>query len=159
MAEQNIVMKQLNNVGEYDTLYPATVGQQVSGLTFNMVEGNLDASRVTGVPQIEVGTYVGSGTFGSSNPSSLSFSFVPSIVIIYAYRPNAISASYPYSYLGFFTSETGRIYGPNISDSILITRQLINNWSTTITWYHNLGNDAWEQMQDSSTTYGYIAIG
>ena len=46
MAEYNIVMKQKNNTGEYDTLYPATVGSQVSGMTMDMVEGNLEAGRI-----------------------------------------------------------------------------------------------------------------
>lgn len=112
MAEQNIVMKQLNNAGEYDTLYPATVGQQVSGLTFSMVEGNLDASRVTGLPtslpanggnadtvggqsveeiiaqatasgaKIAAGSYVGTGTYGQNSPNSLTFESDPVLLFI-----------------------------------------------------------------------------
>lgn len=44
MAEKNIVMKQLNTSGEYDVLYPQT--------TFEQVEGELDASRVTGLDAV-----------------------------------------------------------------------------------------------------------
>lgn len=112
MAEQNIVMKQLNNSGEYDTLYPATVGQQVSGLTFSMVEGNLDASKVTGLPtslpanggnadtvggqsveeiiaqaiasgaKIATGSYIGTGTYGQNSPNSLTFESDPVLLFI-----------------------------------------------------------------------------
>lgn len=46
MAELPIVMKQLNNQGQYDTLYPATTMEQVSG--------DLDASRITGtLPELD----------------------------------------------------------------------------------------------------------
>lgn len=48
MAELNITMKQLNNQGQYDTLYPQTTGENIQGLTFDQVEGSLDAGRITG---------------------------------------------------------------------------------------------------------------
>lgn len=49
MAELNITMKQLNNQGQYDTLYPQTTGENIQGLTFDQVEGSLDGSRVSGI--------------------------------------------------------------------------------------------------------------
>ena len=48
MAELNITMKQLNNQGQYDTLYPQTTGENIQGLTFDQVEGSLDAGKITG---------------------------------------------------------------------------------------------------------------
>lgn len=55
MAEYPIIMKQKNNQGDYDTLYPKTLGSQVQGMTLNQVSGNLDSSRIEGnIPSSQI---------------------------------------------------------------------------------------------------------
>ena len=53
------------------------------------------AAQVTGACQIQTGSYVGTGTYGSSNPCKLTFNFVPKVVVIVQPRQ---STSYDGSY-------------------------------------------------------------
>ena len=157
MAEYPIVMKQLNDKGEYDILYPQTLGSQIQGnIPSSKIEGNIPSNQIVGtfpstsitgqfpasqingiytadqtltqtvaqlfnltsgnaIPNdvfnilskagllnntndgfilpngeiislpyatVETGTYVGTYSFGSSNPNTLSFSKPPKCVII-----------------------------------------------------------------------------
>lgn len=60
MAEYSITMKQKNAEGTYDTLYPATIGSQVSGniqssqiegsIPSSQIDGTFPASQITGLP-------------------------------------------------------------------------------------------------------------
>ena len=51
MAEYPIIMKQKNNSGEYDTLYPQTLGSQVQGnIQSSQISGNIPSSQITGLP-------------------------------------------------------------------------------------------------------------
>lgn len=45
MANYNITMKQLNSSGTYDTLYPATIGSQVTGITGDQISGIYTADQ------------------------------------------------------------------------------------------------------------------
>lgn len=45
MADYNITMKQLNSSGTYDTLYPATIGSQVTGITGDQISGIYTADQ------------------------------------------------------------------------------------------------------------------
>lgn len=65
MAEYPIIMKQKNNQGDYDTLYPKTLGSQVEGMTLDQVSGNLASSRINGdIPSSQI-----TGTFPASQIS------------------------------------------------------------------------------------------
>lgn len=48
-------MKQKNDQGDYDTLYPKTLGSQVEGMTLDQVSGNLNSSRIEGnIPSSQI---------------------------------------------------------------------------------------------------------
>ena len=73
MAELNITMKQLNNQGQYDTLYPQTTGENIQGLTFDQVEGSLDGSRVSGsIPSSQITGQIPASQVSYSNSSTSS---------------------------------------------------------------------------------------
>lgn len=40
-------------------------------------------SALSGLARIETGSYVGTGTYGASNPNTLTFRFAPKLVLIY----------------------------------------------------------------------------
>lgn len=118
MADYNITMKQKNDQGQYDVLYPKTLSSQI--------EGNIPSSQITGLPtslpanggnadtvgnqtvqqiiesalaqglQIETGSYVGTG----QKQQSLSFNFVPKFVWITG-RAEKKSSSYVYANISF----------------------------------------------------------
>lgn len=118
----------------------------------------------------EVKSYVGTGTYGSSDPNSLTFSFAPKIVMFVAcvttasngnrtisYQlvddaagnivmlPNELTTSYKI-YLGFTSaSSDSKCYGKKSSDG------------KTIYWYDT--NNASSQLNNSGITYYFFAIG
>ena len=49
MAEYPIIMKQLNDKGEYDILYPQTLGSQIQGnIPSSKIEGNIPSNQIVG---------------------------------------------------------------------------------------------------------------
>jgi hypothetical protein len=98
--------------------------------------------------KIETGTYSGTDKYGASNPNTLTFGFVPAAVIV-----ATKSASSPTGGLAFIA---GSSYGTVKPDQTKAT--VVLAWSgTSVTW-HNTTNSAY-QLNNSGTTYSYIAIG
>ena len=140
----------------------ATISAQVSSTTPWYIQTN-KAQPVTGhaaIPanttitylgqlgepgaKIEVGSYVGTGTYGSSNPNSLTFEFVPKLVII---PVNSISG-WPVVAINGAT----KVYWSDNSNYFATF-----NWNgNTVTWY---GSSALYQLNNSGEEYEYIAIG
>lgn len=160
-TNKNITMKQCNGV-DYDTLYPQTLISQIIGsIDADTLQGStlgqVIASAQSGLAKIATGSYVGTGTYGSANPNSLTFDFVPKLIMI-------------------FRQFTGTIYGV----SIIIYNsksQIANNSSGTLTWitannqnvapqytwFQNsvswIAADASMQLNESGSTYFYAVIG
>lgn len=95
--------------------------------------------------KIETGSYVGTGTYGEGNPNSLTFEFVPTLVMVYdASSPNI---------------KTELINGNPVATS---TQSGASNgvaiWSDkTVEWYNNRSEGY--QMNYAGSEYIYIAIG
>ena len=110
--------------------------------------------------KIETGSYVGTGTSGSSNPNTLTFPFTPKIVFIAMQDGSQgiggrIFQSFPWIY---GTNQGVVSYG---EDQIEIG---INNLSwdgTTLKWYSSAGNlvGADYQLNKNGVTYLYVVIG
>lgn len=97
--------------------------------------------------RIVAGSYIGTGTFGSANPNSLTFEREPKLIFI---AGNAINTGN-----GFFISG-GEYNGLSIfsSASILNTKFSGN----TASWYTTASNGANIQLNVSGVTYNYIGI-
>nr|DAG35497.1 MAG TPA: hypothetical protein [Bacteriophage sp.] len=117
-------------------------------------------------PGIETGSYVGTGTYGESNPNSLTFEFEPKLVFMFEGKFPATKN------VGSQTSHP--VYGTTIGMTTTYSKSLFNIYSMrsgddyylyakkssdgkTLSWYH--GASARAQMNDSKVTYRYIAIG
>lgn len=97
---------------------------------------------VGGYAKIQTGSYVGTGTYGSSNPCSLTFDFVPKCVLISSRHRETSSmvACYP----------VANTYISDVDGTITLT------WNdNTFKWY---GDSANRQFNTSKNTYGYIAL-
>ena len=112
-------------------------------------EGTVDSTTIAYLGQIgnrariEVGSYVGTGTYGSSNPNSLTFWFEPKIILF----DNA--GAWP-----FINPKQTSIY-----DSIGTSRSFVVNisWNgKSVSWY----SDEYPtyQLNDYGEIYHYIAI-
>ena len=97
--------------------------------------------------KIDVGNYVGTGTYGTNGKSTLTFSFAPCIVILDTANPN------PYSdvprYFMLLRPAEQYLFDRNHAGSL--------TWgSQSVTWN---SDDAPHQFNESGKTYYYIAIG
>lgn len=113
--------------------------------------------------RISTGRYIGTGTYGEKNPSSITFDFAPVLFWVVKYRVKDST---------FFAQEEQKspmIYTPILSENYTegggfyydaaASRSYakVANNGKTIIWYH--GNSATEQLNSSGYSYYYIAIG
>lgn len=104
--------------------------------------------QLGGGAKIEVGSYVGTGTYGSSNPNVLTFGFEPKLVVI------TVDGSQRAN-LGVFVRDAGKLnaywYGANGYVVTLAWDKKGVSWHST--------NNALNQLNSEGTKYPYIAIG
>ena len=196
---KNITMKQFNGT-DYDTLYPKTVASQIPdvysktdtitattlsqlGLSanklpndaFQQIKTLIDnvQSSADSKARFQMGSYVGTGTYGKNNPCSLTFDFVPKVV--YISQPTGIEVQgddgrYRIN-SHFIQMVSGSLYGNGFYLRYKVgsvTNQLNSAVSCsfndkTVSWYNvlndGIANNAIMQMNNSGTTYYYTAIG
>lgn len=104
-------------------------------------------------PKIEVGSYVGTGTYGQANPNTLTFGFVPKLVWIYEANTRYISTSAGYNGLWFASWP----YLSYLLDSGTTVTRYASLSGETLSWYES--SSAFNQLNDSEKVYTYIAIG
>lgn len=115
---------------------------------------------------IETGSYVGTGTYGSSNPNTLTFEFEPKILAIFT-SSGVIAHNYTsqvdvpaIGYVPPLTTEyeQGLFYAYNSSPSqrAMYSRKTESDGVVTIQWYA-LANAS--TQFNGNTTYHYLAIG
>ena len=176
-TNKNITMKQFNGT-DYDTLYPKTIASQIPdvyskteiltadtlskyGLTFDKLPNdvfqqiktlidNVQASA-DGKARIQTGSYVGTGTYGASNPCSLTFDLTPKFFCI-AGVSDGVKITYGIA-----------VYGSN---GLQHTKPSSSTYYANLTWQENgitwYADSAYEQFNESTigtTIYYYIAIG
>ena len=119
------------------------------------VQGN----PITIGTQIATGSYVGTGTYGASNPNTLTFDFEPKLVLIANMHDGVSSTIFSLDYeimvnpiewmSGGYTSSSNSSYNNKVT------------WSgNEVSWYGtgNFSNMAYLQKNESGTTFYYIAI-
>ena len=97
-----------------------------------------------GMARVQIGSYVGTGTFNVNNPNVLTFSFVPRFVCIMATDVSNM--------VGFAVYGSG--YMLVLGSGSLSVISWVEN---SIQWYGS--NSASRQLNSSGVTYQYIAIG
>ena len=105
--------------------------------------------------QIETGSYVGTGTRGSDNPNSITFKFKPKLVIM------GRGSSSLYTNMAFVDVLTSTYSNPGYSLmwSVQSGYPIYGKIDgTTLSWYNSNGGAAY-QLNETSITYHYIAIG
>lgn len=141
---------------EYETKITDVLGNLIS----------IPADQIKDGVKIATGSYTGTGTYGSSNPNSLTFGFEPKLVFMFKDKfpvyggPNN-TTSYPvYGTTIGMTTEYARclfnIYGRKSGDDYYLYAKKSSD-GKTLSWYHGAGAD--DQMNDSGVTFNYIAIG
>ena len=123
---------------------------------FNAVKGLLG-----GGAKIATGSYIGTGTYGASNPCSLTFDFTPQIVIILGHYDgnggcfNGFGVLVNGNVRGLMMQSPQNMGSPNTHSHVACACE----WrDKQVSFY---GNDAEGQfnLSNPATTYYYVAIG
>ena len=93
--------------------------------------------------KIYTGSYVGTGTYGSSNPNTLTFPFEPKILVVGNYWQ--------------FTAPYGCPSAPCMGSGNSVGGVNLN-WSGNSVSWHSTRNDT-QQLNESGKTYYYLTIG
>lgn len=103
-------------------------------------------------PKIATGFYVGTNTYGESNPNSLTFDFEPKFVLIFW-----AEGGNPNNAMAFLSADGGCSYmpaGPN-GQYYYATIITVNITGNTITWYAS----SLQIQMNGKVKYQYFAIG
>ena len=100
--------------------------------------------------KMETGSYVGTGTYGESNPNTLTFGFEPKVLFIGEYD-SAVSCTA--CAIRGRRSITTRLADNGYS------RDCIFTWSGQAASWYSEDNNAGSQLNTSNTTYYYVGIG
>lgn len=162
MADYNIQMKQFNG-NDYDNLYPATLASLVrynqdGGIQSTNVQ---DALREVNVsrPYIVTGSYVGTGTYGTSNKTSLTFDKPVKFLKVTKLNPND-SSTYHVNGMTWI----GQLVYYGIDGSVGSVNSYFNievsSDGKTVSWYYSAGGSgaAEFQLNISGVTYLYFAV-
>ena len=125
---------------------------------FNDAMASIDCA-VALCPHVEIGSYTGTGTYGASNPCTLTFSFAPKVVVI----TEMSKFNFPgYSNLlknnWFFYRGTESLSGMYAASSGSKSATMSMSWEgNSFSWYANATANA--QFNANGLTYCYVAIG
>lgn len=99
--------------------------------------------------RVQFGSYVGTGTYGSSNPNTLTFDFVPKMVFVWGFGNSSGNSLY-YQFMFYGENYTSVYIGDGNNRSTKVS------WdSKTVSWYTS---DRYKQLNESSRTYRFFAI-
>ena len=117
----------------------------------NITDTVASALGLSSYAKIATGSYVGTGTYGSSNPNTLTFEFEPKFLVV-----QTDTISFPGGLIWVNgISEIGSIFTDTSTSASLDIS--INKSGKSITWYSSDGSE--DQMNSSSQNYYYFAIG
>ena len=153
--------------------FPSTAGsvlrQGTSGPPYwSSISELLSALGLTNVAKIATGSYVGTGTYGSANPCSLTFPFSPKLVLFFSqYSKDSWTAfmyANPYESRMFIlpsvlTTDYTAIGFPGCRYTTASYAKRSAD-GKTISWYNN-GDKAneYHQLNDPEYIYHYVAFG
>lgn len=107
--------------------------------------------------KVETGSYVGTGTYGSSNPNSLTFGFEPKLVFI---SGNNKPAYHGGLFMCFDLTDDYAVtngYGYQYFGETYQSNNYAKKAGNTLFWYHT--ESYGKQLNNPNYTYNYIAIG
>ena len=122
------------------------------------VLGNLisiPADQIKDSVKIATGSYTGMGTYGSSNPNSLTFDFEPKLVVVGTLIPGKYSSG---EWRSGFLWAYGQTYTATcVKDYSSVT---FSQSGKTLNWWVSANTlNAENQQNSSGQTYNYVAIG
>lgn len=150
---ENAVITRESPVGSSTTIF-TTKYQPVTGYPAIPAGTTIEYLGVLGdKTSIETGSYVGTGTYGSGNPNTLTFRFEPKFVHIQAGNIGKEDSS-GFKFAFFVLGTKGFSIGPGSANELYNLNAKFDG--NTLSWY--LGNAA-QQLNTKSANYFFIALG
>ena len=117
----------------------------------------LKSLATVGLGKIAYGSYIGTGTYGSSNPCRLTFPFTPKILIITAYgTPSSTSTTQKTHFLAVIGQSGGSAISGAAGNAGTARGISASVSNTSMDWY---GDSDTQQGNINTKQYHYIAIG
>lgn len=120
-----------------------------------------ELGQLGNMAQIATGSYIGTGTYGNSNPNTLTFNFKPKYVLIYGTQTSGRNGITEYVFpcllLTNVYTQYAYIYLSSVDE---YSWAKVNE--NTLSWYSSVGsafNARNQQANNGDYTYYYIAIG
>lgn len=132
--------------------------------TNTYIQEMVAAAQAAGA-KIQTGSYVGTGTYGQANPCSLTFDFVPALLIVWNSNINATPRWSPYGYYGSdIGGRDGFVWTVGSTENPAYQNQAINTFTqegNTVSWAALSASttSAAYQFNGAGYLYAYIAIG
>lgn len=128
--------------------------QQVTGYPATPAGTTIEYLGVLGdKTSIETGSYVGTGTFGSGNPNTLTFGFEPKFVHIQSHSiGNGDGTGYGFAF--FLSGTRGFTIGPSSANDLYPLNAKFNK--NILSWYQN---DEYAQLNEKKVKYFFAALG
>ena len=108
-------------------------------------------NEITAGAQVEVGSYVGTGTYGESNPNTLTFGFEPKALLI---QRVSMSGTGTVPFLAVWVSGASELIARNTANFFASTAL---STGLAVSWY--IASNANAQMNSTGLSYVYVAIG
>ena len=146
----NITTMLNDNWDKVDTAFADKMSKDFSNVAYdslgfdNFVNNLCDLKALT---RLTIGSYVGTGTYGSENPNSLTFDFEPRVVFI----------AYGLTQVCFYKGSTKAYVYNSLGNQITPNIIYIDDCTNTISWHST--NNATYHMNVSDKVYVYTAIG
>lgn len=120
---------------------------------------------ITGYSKIVTGSYTGTGTYGASGPSSLTFDFEPKVIMLVGIRTTSSYMQYfgrhdatgQYAMFPHLLTSEYTVYQGFVMDDTGSSNAYAKRDGNTFYWYHR--TNAVNQANTSGCTYYYVAIG
>lgn len=136
------------------------VPDDVLALIKQMIDSNYSelSSLANSKAKIAIGSYIGTGRYGESDPNRLTFNFIPQYIAIYHigsdYGKTPIKTELMQGMYGVFNKNN--IFSVDYYDGDNANTGVILEWGTTVKFY---ANSLTHQPNKQGVTYKYFAIG
>lgn len=155
MADYNVNMKQWNGTSFDNVLPLAYNAKQLEGQSLAEVKQWVQDNNLL----LYSGQYTGNGKYGKSNPTSVTFPFVPILFIVpqisYSEPPNPLSESLSLIFPSALGTEYSEFRYGNETKAYLMMKKSTDG--KTISWFHSSSHGS--QMNALGYIYYFAAIG
>ena len=128
-------------------------GDRIMMEDFNADNAKIEAALASaGNCKFAFGSYIGTGTYGTANPNTLTFDFVPKLLVIMD-NTRTITSDSNFLHIIWGYTEVFSTEGKN-NDTV---KNYLSFSGNTVHWYNE--NSAIYQHNFSGDTYHYFAIG